>query len=243
MKSVKITGNKDTLIEFSKVVKAYGMGETEVRAVDGVDFTINDGEFVAVMGPSGSGKSTAMNILGCLDTPSAGSYYFQGVDVGHLYPNQRAMLRRHYLGFVFQGFNLLKRTTALQNVELPMVYRRTPRKEKRERAMAALEAVGLADRMYHTSGELSGGQQQRVAIARAIATKPALLLADEPTGNLDSERSHEIGELLHTLNQRDGITILMVTHEEDMASYATRQIHFLDGRIVRDTSIDMQEAV
>ncbi len=237
------TGDKKTLIEFRNVVKAYGDGETEVRALDGVDLTINDGEFVAVMGPSGSGKSTAMNILGCLDTPTAGNYYFRGVDVGTLYPNQRAMLRRHYLGFVFQGFNLLKRTTALKNVELPMVYRRTPGGERRKRAKAALEAVGLADRIHHTSAELSGGQQQRVAIARAIATEPALLLADEPTGNLDSERSHEIGELLRTLNQRDGITILMVTHEEDMAAYATRQVHFLDGNIVSDSATRIREAV
>jgi len=240
---MKIEGNPDTLIEFRNVVKAYGLGEVEVRALDGVDMTINDGEFVAVMGPSGSGKSTAMNILGCLDTPTEGNYYFRGVDVGDLDQNQRAMLRRHYLGFVFQGFNLLKRTTALANVELPMVYRKMPRGERRKRAKAALDLVGLGDRMHHTSSELSGGQQQRVAIARAIATEPALLLADEPTGNLDSERSHEIGELLRTLNKRDGITILMVTHEEDMAKFANREVHYLDGHIVRDTGSTMREAV
>jgi len=238
-----LQGNPDTLIEFRDVVKAYGMGEMEVRAIDGANFIINDGEFVSVMGPSGSGKSTSMNILGCLDTPSAGHYFFRGVDVGTLDRNQLALLRRHYLGFVFQGFNLLKRTTALKNVELPMVYRKMPAGERRKRAKAALDLVGLGDRMHHTSSELSGGQQQRVAIARAIATEPALLLADEPTGNLDSERSQEIGELLRTLNQRDGITILMVTHEEEMAAYSKRQIHFLDGHIVRDTGAPrMREA-
>jgi len=226
---------ENTLIEFRDVVKSYGMDETEVRALDGASFKINDGEFVAVMGSSGSGKSTTMNILGCLDTPTSGEYLFRGVDVGELDRNQRAKLRRHYLGFVFQGFNLLKRTSALANVELPMVYRKTPARTRRKRAKAALEAVGLGDRIHHSSSELSGGQQQRVAIARALATQPALLLADEPTGNLDSERSHEVMELLRKLNQEEGITILLVTHEDDMAAYAKRQMHFLDGKIVKDT--------
>ncbi len=232
---MSVTGNEQRLIEFVDVVKSYGEGETEVRALDGVNFTVDDGEFVAVMGSSGSGKSTSMNILGCLDTPTSGQYFFRGVDVGTLSRNQRALLRRHYLGFVFQGFNLLKRTSALSNVELPMVYRKTPRSQRRKRALAALEAVGLSDRVHHSSSELSGGQQQRVAIARAIATEPALLLADEPTGNLDSERSHEIMQLLRHLNQDEGITILLVTHEEDMAAYAKRQVVFKDGHIISDT--------
>ncbi len=233
---------KETLIEFRNVVKSYGMGETEVRALDGASFQIRDGEFVAIMGPSGSGKSTAMNILGCLDTPTSGDYLFRGINVSGLDRNQRARLRRHYLGFVFQGFNLLKRTTALKNVELPMVYRKMPARERHKRAKAALKAVGLSDRIHHSSSELSGGQQQRVAIARAIASEPALLLADEPTGNLDSERSHEVMALLHKLNEEEGITILLVTHEADMAAYAKRQIHFLDGKIVRDTGVILREA-
>ncbi len=232
---MSVTGNEQRLIEFANVSKFYGEGEAEVRALDGVSFTVDDGEFVAVMGSSGSGKSTSMNILGCLDAPTGGNYFFRGVDVGTLTRNQRALLRRHYLGFVFQGFNLLKRTSALSNVELPMVYRRTSARKRRKTALAALDAVGLSDRVHHSSSELSGGQQQRVAIARAIATEPALLLADEPTGNLDSERSHEIMQLLRRLNEEEGITILLVTHEEDMASYAKRQIVFKDGHITSDT--------
>jgi len=223
-----------SLIEFRNVVKAYGEGEAEVRALDGVSFTIEDGEFVAVMGPSGSGKSTSMNILGCLDTPSSGSFLFRGVPVEKLDRNQRALLRRNFLGFVFQGFNLLKRTTALQNVELPLVYRGIGGRERKRTAMEALEVVGLGDRAKHTSAELSGGQQQRVAIARALVTSPALLLADEPTGNLDSERSHDIMRLLSRLNKEQGLTVLVVTHESDMAAYAKRAIHFLDGKIVHD---------
>lgn len=219
------------LIEFRQVAKVYGAGPAAVKALDGVDLTIRPGEFVAVMGPSGSGKSTAMNILGCLDTPSAGSYRFRGIPVESLDRNQRARLRRHYLGFVFQGFNLLNRTTALENVELPLIYRHTPRAERHARARQALERVGLSGWERHTPGELSGGQQQRVAIARAIVTQPSLLLADEPTGNLDTARSHEIMDLLAGLNRDQGITILMVTHEPDMAEYAHRVIHFRDGRI------------
>lgn len=228
--------HSNTLIQLKNVVKSYGMGDTEVRALDGVDLTIHDGEFVAIMGSSGSGKSTTMNILGCLDTPTSGEYLFRDVEVGTLSRNQRAKLRRHYLGFVFQGFNLLKRTSALANVELPMVYRKMNPRERRKRAKAALEAVGMGDRIHHSSSELSGGQQQRVAIARALATRPDLLLADEPTGNLDSERSHEVMELLRKLNDEEGITILLVTHEDDMADYAKRQVHFLDGKIVQDTA-------
>jgi len=235
--------HKETLIEFRNVVKAYGQGEAEVRALDGVDFKVRDGEFVAVMGSSGSGKSTTMNILGCLDAPTSGEYLFRGVDVSDLDRNQRARLRRNYLGFVFQGFNLLKRTSALANVELPMIYRKMPARERRRRAKQALEAVGLADRMHHSSSEMSGGQQQRVAIARAIATDPAILLADEPTGNLDSERSHDIMKLLDRLNGEHGITILLVTHETDMADYAKRQVMFKDGKIVSDTGVRLREAV
>ncbi len=235
--------HKEPLIEFRDVVKAYGTGEAEVRALDGVDLKVRDGEFVAVMGSSGSGKSTTMNILGCLDVPTSGHYLFRGVDVGELDRNQRARLRRHYLGFVFQGFNLLKRTTALQNVALPLIYRKMPARERNRRAKAAPKAVGLADRMHHSSSELSGGQQQRVAIARAIASDPAILLADEPTGNLDSERSHDIMRLLRKLNEEDGITILLVTHEDDMAEYAKRQVMFRDGRIVSDTGVQLREAI
>lgn len=224
------------LIEFKDVRKIYGAGESEVRALAGVDLTISDGEFVAIMGPSGSGKSTCMNIIGCLDTPSDGAYLFRGVDVGGLTRDQRALLRRNYLGFVFQGFNLLKRTTALENVELPLIYRGLARRERHERAYAALEAVGLSDRAGHTSAELSGGQQQRVAIARAIASAPAVLLADEPTGNLDTQRSSEIMDLLVQLNRDQNITIVMVTHEADMAAFADRAVIFRDGLIESDAA-------
>ena len=219
------------LVEFRQVTKVYGRGVAAMRALDGVDLRIRAGEFVAVMGPSGSGKSTAMNILGCLDTPSGGSYLFQGTPVESLSRDQRARLRRTYLGFVFQGFNLLNRTSALENVELPLIYRHVPAAARRARARAALGLVGLAGWEDHTPGELSGGQQQRVAIARAIVTQPSLLLADEPTGNLDSARGHEIMALLTGLNQDQAITILMVTHEPEMATYAHRVIHFRDGRV------------
>jgi len=220
------------LLEFRQVSKVYGSGTAAVRALDQVDLRIREGEFVAVMGPSGSGKSTAMNILGCLDTPSGGSYRFKGIGVETLSRDQRARLRRTYLGFVFQGFNLLNRTSALENVELPLIYRHIPGSERHQRAKAALNLVGLTGWESHTPGELSGGQQQRVAIARAIVTQPSLLLADEPTGNLDSARSHEIMELLTRLNRERGITILMVTHEPEMAEYAHRIIHFRDGQVV-----------
>src|ERR1035437_6261068 len=219
----------EPLLEFRNVMKIYGAGEGEVRALGGVSFQILPGEFVAMMGPSGSGKSTTMNMLGCLDTPTSGSYLFRGVDVGALSRKQRARLRRYYLGFVFQGFNLLARTNALENVELPLIYRGTPRAERRERARQALEAVGLAKWWDHTPAELSGGQQQRVAIARAVVTEPTVLLAYEPTGNLDSARSQEIMELLCRLNLERHLTIAMVTHEPDMAAYASRTIHFSDG--------------
>jgi putative ABC transport system ATP-binding protein len=216
------------------VSKVYGAGPAATHALRGIDLDIRPGEFVAVMGPSGSGKSTCMNILGCLDTPTSGTYLFKGVDVGALTRNQRALLRRHYLGFVFQGFNLLNRTSAQENVELPLIYRGTPAEERRARARQALEAVGLTGWDSHTPGELSGGQQQRVAIARAIVTDPAVLFADEPTGNLDSAMSREIMALLTALNETRGITVVMVTHEPEMARSARRTISFRDGRIESD---------
>jgi putative ABC transport system ATP-binding protein len=216
------------------VQKVYGEGAARVFALAGVDLRIERGEFVAIMGPSGSGKSTAMNMIGCLDTPSAGEYLFGGVSVGGLDRNRRALLRRHYLGFVFQGFNLLPRTTALENVELPLIYRGTPAAERRRLALAALAQVGLTGRAGHTSAELSGGQQQRVAIARAIVTNPAVLLADEPTGNLDTRTSMEIMDLVTRLNRERNITVIMVTHEGDIAAYAERVVRFVDGKIASD---------
>jgi putative ABC transport system ATP-binding protein len=221
------------LIEFKAVGKTFGTGPAAVRALSGVDLKVQEGEFVAIMGPSGSGKSTAMNIIGCLDVPSAGEYLFKGVDVGRLDRRSRALVRRRFLGFVFQGFNLLARTSAVENVELPLVYRGTAPGERRRLALAALDRVGLLGRESHAPSELSGGQQQRVAIARAIVTQPAVLLADEPTGNLDTKTSHEIMRLLTELN-RQGITVIMVTHEADMAAYARRAMRFLDGRIAED---------
>lgn len=219
------------VILLKAVNKTYGSGDAAVHALLNVDLQIDQGDFAAVMGASGSGKSTCMNILGCLDVPTSGSYRFGGVAVENFSRDQRALLRRNYLGFVFQGFNLLNRTTALENVELPLIYRGTSRRDRRNMARISLEAVGLGGRETHTAAELSGGQQQRVAIARAIVTSPQVLLADEPTGNLDSVRSREIMELLVDLNQNRGITIIMVTHEAEMAGYVNRRIHFLDGRI------------
>jgi len=219
------------MIQLRRVNKVYGSGDAAVHALRDVDLRINRGDFAAVMGASGSGKSTCMNILGCLDVPTSGSYLFEGVEVKDLSRDQRALLRRNYLGFVFQGFNLLNRTTALENVELPLIYRGISRGNRHKMAQASLDAVGLGGWETHTPSELSGGQQQRVAIARAIVTNPQVLLADEPTGNLDSVRSREIMELLVDLNQGRGITIIMVTHESDMAAYARQRIHFVDGRI------------
>jgi putative ABC transport system ATP-binding protein len=220
-----------SLIELRGITKRYGAGAAAFQALNGIDLDVEPGDFVAVMGPSGSGKSTAMNILGCLDVPTTGTFRFRGHAVESLDRDQRALLRRRYLGFVFQGFNLLSRTTALENVELPLLYRGEGRYARTAMATAALEQVGLTDWADHTPSELSGGQQQRVAIARAIVTKPDLLLADEPTGNLDSERSIEIMELLTRLNRESGITVLMVTHEADMAAYARTVVQFRDGRI------------
>ena len=223
------------LIQFCGVSRSYGRGEAEVRALDGVDLSIARGEFVAIMGPSGSGKSTAMNIIGCLDRPTAGTYLFQGVEVQDLDQNRRALLRRHCLGFVFQGFNLLARQSALENVELPLIYKGLPKAQRVARARLALQKVGLQGREGHDPSQLSGGQQQRVAIARALASDPMVILADEPTGNLDSQRSHEIMQLLQGLN-RDGITIVMVTHEQDIAAYAQRLLVFTDGKLSHDAA-------
>ncbi|AGH48079.1 MULTISPECIES: ABC transporter ATP-binding protein [Sphingomonas] len=223
----------EPLIRLRSVVKTFGSGATAFQALRGIDLDIEEGDFVAIMGPSGSGKSTMMNILGCLDVPTEGEFLFRGHHVESLDRDQRALLRRRYLGFVFQGFNLLARTSALENVELPLLYRGEDGKTRREMGMAALDKVGLADWWDHTPAELSGGQQQRVAIARAIVTHPQVLLADEPTGNLDSARSVEIMELLTDLNRSSGITVLMVTHEPDMAAYAHTIVHFKDGLIER----------
>jgi putative ABC transport system ATP-binding protein len=238
--AARITGPAQLILH--GVTKVYGTGSAAMHALQGVDLRIDKGEFVAVMGPSGSGKSTCLNILGCLDTPTSGSYLFEGVEVGKLSRGQRARLRRYYLGFVFQGYNLLNRTSALENVELPLIYRNHPLAERHALARQALGAVGLAGWESHTPGELSGGQQQRVAVARAIVTSPHVLFADEPTGNLDTARSREIMELLTVLNRDRGITIVMVTHEPDMAAYAKRIVRFVDGRVESDERNDKEAA-
>lgn len=235
-----MNGSAPPLLTFRDIWKTYGDGETRVNALAGVNLAIDQGEFVAIMGPSGSGKSTSMNIIGCLDTPTKGVYSFMGVDAGALDRSRRAVLRNRYIGFVFQGYNLLPRTTAAENVELPLVYRGVNSRDRRDLAMNALAQVGLQGREHHTPAELSGGQQQRVAIARAIVTRPTLLVADEPTGNLDTARSHEIMTLLTELNGQQGLTIVMVTHEADIAAYAQRTIHFLDGNIASDTATAME---
>jgi len=224
----------EALISLANVTRGFGAGAAAFQALRGVDLGIDEGDFVAIMGPSGSGKSSLMNILGCLDTPSGGSYRFRGLEVAGLSRDQRALLRRHALGFVFQGFNLLARTSAQENVELPLLYRGESATPRHERARAALASVGLEGWGHHTPSELSGGQQQRVAIARALVTGPSLLLADEPTGNLDTERSREIMDLLTALNRDKGITVVMVTHEPDMAEYAHRIVRLVDGRIASD---------
>jgi putative ABC transport system ATP-binding protein len=221
----------EPLIALRGITKRFGEGPAAFEALKGIDMDVDPGDFVAIMGASGSGKSTTMNILGCLDVPTSGSYLFRGMYVEGLDRDQRSLLRRRYLGFVFQGFNLLARTTALENVELPLLYRGESRRLRHEQGMAALEKVGLADWSDHNPNELSGGQQQRVAIARALVTEPDVLLADEPTGNLDSERSVEIMELLAELNSKAGLTVLLVTHELDMAAYAREIVHFKDGMV------------
>lgn len=225
---------RETIIELEGVSKVYGEGDAAVHALRGIDLRIERGEFMAVMGPSGSGKSTAMNILGCLDTPTSGTYRFLGTEVGNLDSDQRALLRRNYLGFVFQGFNLLSRTSALENVELPMVYRRYTAQDRHDRARVALREVGLVGRERHTPSELSGGQQQRVAIARAIVTEPQVLFADEPTGNLDTATTREIMQLIARLNEERGITVVMVTHEPEVAAWTHRIVRFRDGLIESD---------
>ena len=224
----------ERLIQLQGLTKRYGTGDAAFFALRGVDLTIDRGEFVAVMGPSGSGKSTLMNLLGCLDTPTDGSYRFMGIEVEHLNKDQRSLLRRHALGFIFQGFNLLARTSALENVELPLLYRGYTRKQRHEMAREALAQVSLSDKERNTPAELSGGQQQRVAIARAIVTKPDTLFADEPTGNLDSKTTVEIMDLLRKLNTERGISIIMVTHEDEVAACARRIIHVRDGLISDD---------
>jgi putative ABC transport system ATP-binding protein len=228
--------NAEKLIQLEGLTKRYGAGDAAFLALRGVDLTVHRGEFVAIMGPSGSGKSTLMNLLGCLDTPTAGSYRFKGIKVETLNKDQRSLLRRHALGFIFQGFNLLARTSALENVELPLLYRGYSRKQRHEMAREALAQVSLSDKERNTPAELSGGQQQRVAIARAIVTKPDTLFADEPTGNLDSKTTVEIMELLRNLNSDRGISIIMVTHEDEVAACARRIIHVKDGLISSDTT-------
>jgi ABC-type antimicrobial peptide transport system, ATPase component len=222
------------VIELRKLTKTYGQGDAAFQALRGVDLDIPAGQFLAVMGPSGSGKSTLMNILGCLDVPTSGRYSFNGIAVEKLGADERSLLRRHALGFIFQGFNLLARTSALENVELPMLYRGVPRKERHEKAHQALKIVGLESKARNTPAELSGGQQQRVAIARAIVTEPGTLFADEPTGNLDSTTTVEIMNLLRNLNEERGITVIMVTHEDEVAAYAKRIIRVKDGLIESD---------
>lgn len=223
------------VIKLENIRRVFGEGDHTVEALRGVSFTISVGEFVAIMGASGSGKSTCMNTLGCLDKPTSGTYWLDGIDTAGMTPDQLAEVRNKKLGFVFQGFNLLPRTTALENVELPLVYAGVPATERHQRAKAALERVGLGERISHTSAQLSGGQQQRVAIARALVNQPAVILADEPTGNLDTTTTHEIMQLFTDLNQQ-GITIVMITHEPEVAEYASRRITFRDGSIISDTA-------
>jgi putative ABC transport system ATP-binding protein len=242
METLSAEPEKTPQILLRDVTKVYGTGGAAMRALQGVDLRIDRGEFLAVMGPSGSGKSTCLNILGCLDTPTSGSYRFEGVEVGRLSRFQRARLRRYYLGFVFQGYNLLNRTSALENVELPLIYRNHPIAERHTLARQALHAVGLGGWESHTPSELSGGQQQRVAIARAIVTAPHVLLADEPTGNLDTATSKEIMHLLQALNRDQRVSVVLVTHEADIAAYAQRQVVFRDGQVVRDTAAGSQAA-
>ena len=224
-----------SLIELKNITKSYPVGDSELKILKGIDLQIEEGDFVAIMGPSGSGKSTCMNILGCLDVPSSGSYKLDGKAVEGLSPDELAEIRNKKIGFVFQGFNLLSRTSALENVELPMVYANVDVKTRQKKAIEALEKVGLKERMHHQPNQLSGGQQQRVAIARAIVNDAPIIFADEPTGNLDTKMSVEIMELFVSLNEELGRTIILVTHEEDIARYAKRTIKIVDGEISSDT--------
>ena len=229
------------LVELKDIRKSFILGKEEVEILHGVNLSVESGEFVAMMGPSGSGKSTTMNILGCLDRPTSGHYLLEGRDVGILESDELALIRNRMIGFVFQGFNLLQKTSALENVELPLLYAGVPKKERHERAAAALTEMGLADRMDHEPTQLSGGQQQRVAIARGIVNRAPILMADEPTGNLDSKTSDEIMSLFTKLNDEEGITIILVTHEADVAAYAKRILYFNDGMIMSD-EINMRRA-
>ena len=229
--------NEVPLIDLREITKTYGRGDAVFHALRGVDLRINRGEFVAIMGPSGSGKSTLMNLLGCLDRPTSGSYQFNGIAIDSLSKDQRSLIRRHALGFVFQGFNLLARTSALENVELPLLYRGMPAKQRRDMAREALASVGMANKEKNAPAELSGGQQQRVAIARAIVTAPETLFADEPTGNLDSKTTVEIMDLLCKLNHERCISIIMVTHEDDVAAFAKRVVRVKDGLISSDERV------
>jgi putative ABC transport system ATP-binding protein len=224
----------NVLIQLIDLTKTYHVGESEVRALRGVSYTIRAGDFLAILGPSGSGKSTMMNIIGCLDKPDSGRYLFEGEEVSKMDKNALARMRNKKIGFVFQSFNLLSRTTALENAELPLVYSNVPGKEQAKRALAALESVGLKGRAHHKTNQLSGGEQQRVAIARALLNSPALILADEPTGNLDSKTSDEIMTIFRNLNQDKGITIVMVTHEADIGAQAKKRIFMRDGQIIRE---------
>jgi len=232
----------DDLIRVEHLMKTYYLGEVQVPALRGVDLSMKSGEFVAIMGASGSGKSTFMNILGCLDRPSQGRYFLEGTDVSGLTKDELAQIRNKKIGFVFQSFNLLNRTTALENVELPLFYSNTSSRARHQRAMEALTGVGLSGRGHHLPSQLSGGQQQRVAIARALVNRPSLILADEPTGNLDTRTSLEIMEIFQKLNQQSQITIILVTHEQEIARYAGRQVIFRDGKIIQDLSFQPRQA-
>ena len=227
----------DLVIDIRNMTKIYKMGKLEVPALCGVSLQIRRGEMVAIMGPSGSGKSTLMNMLGCLDKPTSGEYYLEGKLVSKLGDSGLTQIRRHKIGFVFQSYNLLARTSALANVQLPMVYSGVGGRERRERALRALEMVGLGDRIHHQPNELSGGQQQRVAIARALASSPAIMLADEPTGNLDSKSGEEVMAIFQRLNRDEGITVVIVTHDVDIAQHAARVVHMRDGLIERDEPV------
>ncbi len=233
--SARSPKNDGEVIRIRDLRKVYRMGDIEVEAIRGINVAIHSGEFIAVTGASGSGKSTFMNILGCLDRPTSGEYFLEGEDVSALSSDEWAHIRNRKIGFVFQGFNLLHRTSAIENVELPMMYDGVQSKERRQRALEVLKLVGLAERSHHLPNQLSGGQQQRVAIARALVNRPALILADEPTGNLDTKTSVEIMELFQNLNEKEGITIVLVTHEPDIAEFAKRQIVFRDGLIISDS--------